>query len=197
MIKALSALAVMLVANAAFADATVHAMIYKGHEYKLTRHHPPNKSIGKIFFPETAYQIHGVVIDTLMLSNYDVKNKPLIFANNNHAATSGLLTLESYDQETGRYKFKLTIKPIAIIDTKINYETLPVNIRGNATFNINNQPFLYVEGIANIHASKLTLSNINTNRDNSSFKLSVDKDNNNVLILTPLNDIQVMFNIQG
>src|SRR3990167_2498524 len=107
----------MMLTNAACADTKISAVILKGHEYSLARHHPLAKSRDKIYFPESVYQVNNIVLYKLKLTS-NKKNKPA-FTDYKDASTKGNLTLESYDSNTGSYKFKLTIKPIAILDNKM------------------------------------------------------------------------------
>lgn len=207
MMKALLGFTFMIMTSVAFSDARISAISYKGQVYPMRSHQKykdraaklPEK---KVYFPEKHYDVNNLRLSILRWISYDNKTKRLLTLPGSYdASTEGSLDLESYDHKTGKYKYKLTIKPTAIFDQKMvivsGSKIVPLKIKGDAIFNANNKPFVYVEGIANIHDNQLTLSNIHTNKDNSSFELIVDKDSNNLLKLIPLNDISVTINIEG
>lgn len=102
----------------------------------------------------------------------------------------GSLDLVSYDQTTGYYKYKLTIKARKLLDVSIHTSAYkPIPIDSKLLFNINQTPEIFIEGQAKYVNNKLILNNINA--DQSGFSLTFGIPEPNRLALTAIRDIPI------
>lgn len=203
MIKILLAVCLMSISMMTCAASVISAITFGEQGYPLNSHAMikdavANRPLKDVYFPEKHYTVKNVYLHNLKWVRGKENTKNILsLPGEYNISTSGSLDLEYYDPETGRYRYKLTITPEKIIDYKMAMATglkiSPITPLGNAIFQENNKTFMYIEGIANIYKGKLNLSNIHTNKDNSSFAFTTDK--NNTLIVMNLVDTPVLIEL--
>lgn len=184
----------MLTINGVCLGAKINAIIDKNntynHEYVLSgakeffnRAHMHGATV----FPDKHYDIQELSLYNLSWAdNADKKEKPA-FTKFYKISTRSSLDLVSYDPKSGKYKFKLTIIPSAIIDTRMSTVTgsKVTPIKGKLIFNAHNTEAIYLEGKYTKDAGLLN------EHSNGSKKFSLTLENDKTLILEQLENIQV------
>lgn len=153
------------------------------------------------YFPEHHYGLHNVRLYDLHWIREDGNPQALlVLPGPYNISASGNLDLESYDPESGRFKYKLTFTARKLIDQKMLFATgpkiVPVKLQDKVIFASNAKNYMYVEGILMSKNGYFTINNIHTNHDNSGFNLNISNDGKASLMLTPMTKIPVILTIE-